>query len=151
LRTTQARRRSNDAGGNILDDIRVLLGCEGLSAAIVRLDFGIDHRAVAIGILWLHGRHGLRIAAGVGALPDAGGACLTDGRLTMGQLMLRCPMTDRNFSTGIDTESETLALVPDTTITARSLPLLRARALIEASRRLARRSVPRSEQIASVR
>jgi hypothetical protein len=37
----------------------------------------------------------------------------------MGQLMLRCPMTDRNFCTGIDTESETLGLVPDTTITAR--------------------------------
>jgi hypothetical protein len=64
----------------------------------------------------------------------------------MGQLMLRCPMTDRNFSTGIDTESETLALVPDTTITARSLPLLRARALIEASRRSPKRPAQRTDR-----
>jgi hypothetical protein len=37
----------------------------------------------------------------------------------MARLMLRCPMTDRNFSTGIDTNNETLGLVPDATITAR--------------------------------
>jgi hypothetical protein len=36
----------------------------------------------------------------------------------MGRLMLRCPMTDRNFSAGIDTDGETLGLVPDATITA---------------------------------
>ena len=35
----------------------------------------------------------------------------------MGQLMLRCPMTDRNFSTGIDSES--LKLMPNTSIPIR--------------------------------
>jgi len=37
----------------------------------------------------------------------------------MGSLMLRCPMTDRNFSTGIHTDIDSLKLVPDTRITAR--------------------------------
>jgi hypothetical protein len=41
-----------------------------------------------------------------------------NGRLSMGRLMLRCPMTDRNFSAGIDTDSETLRLVLDARITA---------------------------------
>jgi hypothetical protein len=36
----------------------------------------------------------------------------------MGRLMLRCPMTDRNFSTGINTDSESFRLNSDTTITA---------------------------------
>jgi hypothetical protein len=30
----------------------------------------------------------------------------------MGQLMLRCPMTDRNFSTGIDTDRKSLKRIP---------------------------------------
>jgi hypothetical protein len=33
--------------------------------------------------------------------------------------MLRCPMTDRNFSTGINTDSESLRLIPDTRVVAR--------------------------------
>ncbi len=37
----------------------------------------------------------------------------------MGQLMLRCPMTDRNFSTGIDTDRATLKRVSYTRIAAR--------------------------------
>jgi hypothetical protein len=37
----------------------------------------------------------------------------------MGQLMLRCPMTDRNFSTGIDTDRESLKSVPYTGIAVR--------------------------------
>jgi hypothetical protein len=36
----------------------------------------------------------------------------------MGRLMLRCPMTDRNYSTGIETDDDTLGLVQDATITA---------------------------------
>ena len=42
-----------------------------------------------------------------------------DWRTAMGSLMLRCPMTDRNFSTGIHTDIDSLKLVPDTRITAR--------------------------------
>jgi hypothetical protein len=34
-------------------------------------------------------------------------------------LMLRCPMTDRNFSTGIHIDAESLKLIPDTRIAAR--------------------------------
>ena len=37
----------------------------------------------------------------------------------MARLMLRCPMTDRNFSTGINTDIESLRLIPDTRVTAR--------------------------------
>jgi hypothetical protein len=37
----------------------------------------------------------------------------------MGQLMLRCPMTDRNFSTGIDTDRESLKRIPYTGIAVR--------------------------------
>jgi hypothetical protein len=38
------------------------------------------------------------------------------GGLSMGRLMLRCPMTDRNFSAGVDTDTETLGLVSEATI-----------------------------------
>ena len=37
----------------------------------------------------------------------------------MGQLMIRCPMTDRNFSTAIEADSKTLKRVPYTSITVR--------------------------------
>ena len=50
-----------------------------------------------------------------------GGGLLTVGwheRFSMALLMLRCPMTDRNFSTGINTDSERLRLIPDTRIAA---------------------------------
>jgi hypothetical protein len=41
----------------------------------------------------------------------------SDGRASrqeanLGQLMLRCPMTDRNFSTGIDTDGKKLKRIP---------------------------------------
>jgi hypothetical protein len=31
----------------------------------------------------------------------------------MGRLMLRCPMTDRNFSAGVDADTDTLGLVSE--------------------------------------
>ena len=37
----------------------------------------------------------------------------------MGQLMLRCPMTDRNFSTGMEADSKALKRVPYTRIAVR--------------------------------
>ena len=37
----------------------------------------------------------------------------------MGLLMLRCPMTDRNFSTGIHTDKDSIKLMPNTEIAAR--------------------------------
>jgi hypothetical protein len=37
----------------------------------------------------------------------------------MGQLMLRCPMTDRNFSTGIDTDRKSLKRIPYARIAVR--------------------------------
>ena len=37
----------------------------------------------------------------------------------MARLMLRCPMTDRNFATGINTDRESLTRIPDTTSVAR--------------------------------
>ena len=37
----------------------------------------------------------------------------------MGQLMLRCPMTDRNFSTGIDTDRKSLKRIPYARIVVR--------------------------------
>jgi hypothetical protein len=37
----------------------------------------------------------------------------------MGQLMLRCPMTDRNFATGIDTDRKDLKRLPYTRIAVR--------------------------------
>jgi hypothetical protein len=61
----------DNARGDILGDLGILLGCEGLSAAIVRLDFGIYHRAIAVGVLRLHSRHRLRIAAGASRQSEA--------------------------------------------------------------------------------
>jgi hypothetical protein len=46
-----------------------------------------------------------------GTLPDAAGARLADGRLSMGLLMLRCPMTNRHFSTGVNTDRESFRLI----------------------------------------
>jgi hypothetical protein len=37
----------------------------------------------------------------------------------LGQLMLRCPMTDRNFSTGIDTDRKSLKCIPYASIAVR--------------------------------
>jgi hypothetical protein len=37
----------------------------------------------------------------------------------MGVLMLRCPMTDRNFSTGINTDRDRFRLIPDAMSAAR--------------------------------
>jgi hypothetical protein len=37
----------------------------------------------------------------------------------LGQLMLRCPMTDRNFPTGIDTDRKSLKRIPYARIAAR--------------------------------
>jgi hypothetical protein len=37
----------------------------------------------------------------------------------MGLLMLRCPMTDRNFPTGIHTDIDSIKLMPDTKFVAR--------------------------------
>jgi hypothetical protein len=37
----------------------------------------------------------------------------------MGQLMIRCPMTDRNFSTGMEADSKELKRVPYTRIAVR--------------------------------
>jgi len=37
----------------------------------------------------------------------------------LGQLMLRCPMTDRNFSTGIDTDRKSLKRIPYAAISVR--------------------------------
>jgi hypothetical protein len=37
----------------------------------------------------------------------------------VGQLMLRCPMTDRNFSTGIGTDGKSLKRVPYARIAVR--------------------------------
>ena len=37
----------------------------------------------------------------------------------MGLLMPRCPMTDRNFSTGIHTDMDSIKLMPDTKIAPR--------------------------------
>jgi hypothetical protein len=68
----------------------------------------------------------------------------------MGRLMLRCPMTDRNFSTGIDTDSETLGLVPDATITAHCPYCGQVHSLTPREGWLAE-SAPLTEQIASMR
>jgi hypothetical protein len=67
----------------------------------------------------------------------------------MGRLMLRCPMTDRNFSTGIDTDTETLRLVPDATITARCPYCGQDHSLRPHDGWLAK-SIPLGEQIAGV-
>jgi hypothetical protein len=37
----------------------------------------------------------------------------------LGQLMLQCPMTDRNFSTGIDTDRKSLKRIPYARIAVR--------------------------------
>jgi hypothetical protein len=49
-----------------------------------------------------------------GAFASVGYRVLTIGRLSMGMLMLRCPMTDRNFSTGIYAEKSRFKSMLDT-------------------------------------
>jgi hypothetical protein len=56
--------KSNDASGHILHDLRIPLIREGLNPLIVCLNFGVDHRTVAVGVLRLDGRHRLCISAG---------------------------------------------------------------------------------------
>jgi hypothetical protein len=68
----------------------------------------------------------------------------------MGRLMLRCPMTDRNFSAGIDTDSETLGPVPNVTITARC-PYCGQEHSSRPRAAWAAEGIPLGEQIASVR
>jgi hypothetical protein len=51
------------ARGDILHDLHVVLFRQGLDAGVVRLDFGLDHRAVADCIMLLDGRYRLSIAA----------------------------------------------------------------------------------------
>jgi hypothetical protein len=63
----------NDTGGDVLNNLRILLRGERLSPIIVRLNFGIDHRAVTVSVLWLHSRHGLRISAGTSRQGEADG------------------------------------------------------------------------------
>jgi hypothetical protein len=68
----------------------------------------------------------------------------------MGRLMLRCPMTDRNFFAGVDTDSETLGLVSEATITAHCPHCGLDYSLTHREAWLAE-SIPLTEQIASVR
>jgi len=68
----------------------------------------------------------------------------------MGRLMVRCPMTDRNFSTGINTERENFKLNSNTTITAHCPYCGQDHSLRPRDAWLAE-SVPLGEQIASVR
>jgi hypothetical protein len=49
-----------------------------------------------------------------GAFASVGYRVVAIGRLSMGMLMLRCPMTDRNFSTGIYADKSRFKLMPDT-------------------------------------
>jgi hypothetical protein len=72
------------------------------------------------------------------------------GGLSMGRLMLRCPMTDRNFSAGEDTDTETLGLVSEATITAHCPYCGLDHSLTPREAWLAE-SIPLTEQIASVR
>jgi hypothetical protein len=68
----------------------------------------------------------------------------------MGRLMLRCPMTHRNFSAGINTDTETLGLVPEAAITAHCPYCGLDHSLTPLEAWLAE-SVPLTEQIASMR
>jgi hypothetical protein len=67
----------------------------------------------------------------------------------MGRLMLRCPMTDRNFPAGVDTDTETLGLVSEATIIAHCPYRGLDHSLTPREAWLAE-SVPLTEQIASV-
>jgi hypothetical protein len=49
-----------------------------------------------------------------GAFASVGYRVVTIGRPSMGMLMLRCPMTDRNFSTGIYADKSRFKLMLDT-------------------------------------
>ena len=53
----------------------------------------------------------------------------------MARLMLRCPMTDRNFATGINTDRESLTRIPGHN-ERRALSALWARSSMETQRRM---------------
>ena len=58
FRVHRKQDRPNDnpdnASDDILRDLGIVLRCQGFSSFIIGLNFGVDHSAVAVGILRLH-------------------------------------------------------------------------------------------------
>ena len=58
---------ADNTSRDILSDLGVILVREFFCLDVVRLDLGADHGAVALRVLWLYDRYGMRVAPRAGA------------------------------------------------------------------------------------